>query len=122
MNAPLDGLIANSTSPIQPQINTGLDLLIAGHQIYDGPMIDIYGETDTGYGYEAQDICLTGTTVSLYGLVSERLVDGKYQSNELLQSLSVICDDILPSAKQMREAARMEALIDRAEERKELQA
>lgn len=122
MNAPLDGLIANSTGPIQPQIDDILELLVEGYQISDGPMVDLYGESDSGYGYEVQDICITGTKVSLCGLLTERLVNGKFVGNGLLQSLSAMCDDILPSAKEMREAERMEALIDRAEERKELQA
>lgn len=113
------GVLAELTGPVQPQIDSSLELLVERHQIPDGPLVDIYGESDCGYGYEAQDICITGTTVSLYGLLADRFVDGKFRGNGLLQSLSAMCDETLPSAAEKKEESRQEALIDRAQERKE---
>jgi len=113
------GILSELTGPEQPQIDASMELLIEGYQISDGPLVDIYGESDSGYGCEAQDLCIAGTKVSLYGLLVDRFVDGKFQSNGLLQYLSAMCDDALPSAADMKEEARQEALIDRAEARKE---
>lgn len=116
------GVLAELAGPVQPQIDSSLELLVERHQIPDGPLVDIYGEMDCGWGYEVADIAIAGTKISLYGLLAERFVDGKFRSNGLLQSLSAMCDETLPSAAEMREELRQQAMAGRAELNRELRA
>lgn len=113
------GVLAELVGPVQPQIDSSLELLVECYQISDGPLVDIYGEMDCGYGYEVADIAIAGTKISLYGLLAERFVDGKFRGNGLLRSLSAMCDETLQSAAEKKEESRQEALIDREQERKE---
>lgn len=110
MNAPRDGLIANLAGPVQPQIDKSLELLHSGYQESPGDlMLDLYGHFNADDGYFVEGVALTGSTVDLEGLLSHKK----------LMDLSRWCDDSLPDAAQMKEESRQEAMIDRAQERKE---
>jgi hypothetical protein len=87
----------------QPRIDINYALLETSHS-YNGLSLDLYGEIDEN-GYQVYDVALTGTTTSLFELVSEKL----------LKAFSQYLDDHLPSPAQLKEDSRQEARITAAE-------
>lgn len=71
----------------QPQVSAKLRLIAAAH-VHNGIALDLYGTIDED-GYEVNDVCLTGTAISLYDIVSL----------DLLSTLTDWCQDHLPKPK-----------------------
>lgn len=110
--AHISGPLAELTGPVQPKIDGSLTLLVSGHKHGD-TFIDLYGTFDSD-GYQVLDFTLAGSLVPLWDL--------QPAGSNICASLSYWCNDYLPSAEEMREDARQQMLIDRAELNKELGA
>ncbi len=119
--AHIGGMLAELAK--QPQVDPELILLYAGHRIQGGPLIDLYGmpplgEIDHEDGYLVVDIALHQSKISLIELFPDYQRGDEILTNQMIFRLSNWCDEFLPSAEQMREESRMEAMIDAAEEGK----
>lgn len=87
----------------QPQVGAEFKLLLTGYSRGD-LLLDLYGEYDSHLdSYEVMTATLTGTTVSLFDLIPQKLLD----------DMSAWCDLHLDGAAEREENRRTEAAAAR---------